>query len=379
MNWNWFDREAKVMIPFFKRQRVVFVRGEGCWLYDINGKKYLDMVAGIATVSIGHSHPYFIKRVYEQLNKLVHVSNLFYTIPQIELGEKLQSITGLDKFFFCNSGTEAVEASLKIARKYTGRKKFVAFINAFHGRTMGALSVTWKEKFRKPFEPLIKPVEFAKFNDITDLEKKVDDDTAAVILEPIQGEAGVYPADNDFIKAIFEERDEHGFVIIFDEIQTGFGRTGEWFAKDHFKVDPDIITMAKAMGSGIPIGGVGVKDEIAEKMEHTEHASTFGGNPLACVASLATIEIIEKEKLVENSKKMGEYLKRRLNEIGLETRGLGLMIGVDIDNAFEVVRRALEKGLVINATSERTLRLVPPLIIKRDEIDYAIEILNDII
>jgi len=379
MNWNWFDREAKVMIPFFKRQRVVFVRGEGCWLYDINGKKYLDMVAGIATVSIGHSHPYFIKRVYEQLNKLVHVSNLFYTIPQIELGEKLQSITGLDKFFFCNSGTEAVEASLKIARKYTGRKKFVAFINAFHGRTMGALSVTWKEKFRKPFEPLIKPVEFAKFNDITDLEKKVDDDTAAVILEPIQGEAGVYPADNDFIKAIFEERDEHGFVIIFDEIQTGFGRTGEWFAKDHFKVDPDIITMAKAMGSGIPIGGVGVKDEIAEKMEHTEHASTFGGNPLACVASLATIEIIEKEKLVENSKKMGEYLKRRLNEIGLETRGLGLMIGVDIDNAFEVVRRALEKGLVINATSERTLRLVPPLIIKRDEIDYAIEILNDTI
>jgi len=376
---SWFDREAKVMIPFFKRQRVVFVRGEGCWLYDINGKKYLDMVAGIATVSIGHSHPYFIKRVYEQLNKLVHVSNLFYTIPQIELGEKLQSITGLDKFFFCNSGAEAVEASLKIARKYTGRKKFVAFTNAFHGRTMGALSVTWKEKFRKPFEPLIKPVEFAKFNDITDMEKKVDDDTAAVILEPIQGEAGVYPADKDFIKAIFEERDEHGFVVIFDEIQTGFGRTGEWFAKDHFKVDPDIITMAKAMGSGIPIGGVGVKEEIAEKMEPTEHASTFGGNPLACVASLATIEIIEKEKLVENSRRMGEYLKRKLNEIGLETRGLGLMIGVDVDNAFEIVKRALEKGLVINATSERTLRLVPPLIIKREEIDYAIEILNDII
>ena len=376
---SWFDREAKVMIPFFKRQRVVFVRGEGCWLYDIDGRKYLDMVAGIATVSIGHSHPYFIRRVYEQLNKLVHVSNLFYTIPQIELGEKLQSITGLDKFFFCNSGAEAVEASLKIARKYTGRKKFVAFTNAFHGRTMGALSVTWKEKFRKPFEPLIKPVEFAKFNDITDLEKKVDDDTAAVILEPIQGEAGVYPADKDFIKAIFEERDEHGFVVIFDEIQTGFGRTGEWFAKDHFKVDPDIITMAKAMGSGIPIGGVGVKEEIAEKMEPTEHASTFGGNPLACVASLATIEIIEKEKLVENSRRMGEYLKRKLNEIGLETRGLGLMIGVDVDNAFEIVKRALEKGLVINATSERTLRLVPPLIIKREEIDYAIEILNDII
>ncbi len=373
---DWFERESKVLIPFYRRQKVVFVRGEGCWLYDAEGKKYLDLVAGIATVSIGHSHPLFIERVREQLQRLVHVSNLFYTIPQIELAEKLKEITGLDKFFFCNSGAEAVEASLKIARKVTGRKKFVAFTGAFHGRTMGALSVTWKEKFRKPFEPLIQPVEFAKFNDVHDLEKKVDDDTAAVIVEPVQGEAGVYPAEKEFIKAIFDERDEHGFVVIFDEVQTGFGRTGRWFAKEHFGVQPDIMTMAKAMGSGFPIGGVGVKNEIAEKLEATEHASTFGGNPLACTASLATIEVIEREKLIENSAEMGEYFRGKLEEIGLNARGLGLMIGVEVPNAFEIVPKALERGLVINATSENTLRFVPPLIIGKREIDFAIEILS---
>jgi acetylornithine/N-succinyldiaminopimelate aminotransferase len=376
---DWFERESKVLIQFYRRQRVVFVKGEGCWLYDENGKRYLDMVAGIATVAIGHSHPHFIKRVSEQLQKLVHVSNLYYIAPQIELAERLKAITGLDRFFFCNSGTEAVEASLKIARKATGRKKFVALTGAFHGRTMGALSVTWKEKFRKPFEPLIQPVEFAKFNDIADLEKKVDDETAAVIIEPVQGEAGVHPADREFIKAIFDERDEHSFLVIFDEVQTGFGRTGRWFAKEHFGVQPDIMTMAKAMGSGFPIGGVGVKEDVAEKLEASEHASTFGGNPLACVASLATIEVIEQENLVENSARMGEYLRERLEEIGLKSRGLGLMVGAEVGNAFEVVQKALERGLVINATSEDSLRFVPPLIIKKEEIDYAIDVLKSIV
>ncbi len=376
---DWFERESKALIQFYRRLPVVFVGGEGCWLYDVNGRRYLDLVAGIATVSIGHRHPHFIRRVREQLERLVHVSNLFYTIPQIELAEKLRKITGLDRFFFCNSGAEAVEASLKIARKVTGRKKFVAFTGSFHGRTMGALSVTWKEKFRKPFEPLIKPVEFAKFNDVHDLERKVDDETAAVIVEPVQGEAGVHPATRDFIKAIFDERDEHGFLVIFDEVQTGFGRTGRWFAKEHFKVQPDIMAMAKAMGSGFPIGGVGVREEVAEKLEATEHASTFGGNPLACTASLATIEVIENEGLVENSEKMGEYFRKRIDEIGLSSRGMGLMIGVEVERAFEIVREALNRGLIINATSEETLRIVPPLIIGRDEIDFAVDVLSYLI
>ncbi len=376
---KWFELEKKYIIQFYRRQEVLFVRGEGCWLYDENGKKYLDMIAGIATVSIGHSHPYFIKRVCEQLQKLVHVSNLFYTIPQIKLAEKLSEITGLDKFFFCNSGTEAVECALKISRKFTGRKKFVALKNGFHGRTMGSLSVTWKKEFRTPFEPLIKPVEFVELNNIEDLEKKVDDETACIILELIQGEAGVYLAEKEFVKAIFDERSEHGFLVIFDEIQTGFGRTGEWFAKDHYGFKPDIITMAKAMGSGIPIGCVGVTDEVSEKLSKTEHASTFGGNPLACTASLATIEIIEREKLVENSKKMGEYFRKRLRELSDDVRGLGLMIGARFENAFNIVSEALKKGLVLNATSNDNLRFVPPLVIGKDEIDYAIEILRRVI
>jgi len=375
---NWFEFEKKYLIPFYKRQKVVFVRGEGCWLYDENGKKYLDLVAGIATVSIGHSHPHFVQRVCEQLKKLTHVSNLFYTIPQIELAKKLSEITGLDKFFFCNSGTEAVECALKIARKVTGRKKFVALTGSFHGRTMGSLSITWKEKFRKPFEPLIQPVEFVKFNDISDLEKKVDDDTACVVLELVQGEAGVHPLSKDFIKAVFDERDEHHFLIIFDEVQTGFGRTGKWFAKDHYGVKPDVMAMAKAMGSGFPIGGVGVTNDVAEKLEATEHASTFGGNPLACVASLATIEVIERERLVENAEKVGKYFRERLSEISDDVRGLGLMIGARVERAFEIVEKALSRGLVVNATSEDNLRFVPPLVIGKEEVDYAMEILIEI-
>ncbi len=373
-----FELEREYLIPFYKRHKVVFVRGEGCWLYDERGKRYLDLVAGIACVAIGHSHPHFVRRVEEQLRKLIHVSNLFYTIPQIELAMKLREITGMDKFFFCNSGTEAVECALKISRKVTGKKKFVALKNAFHGRTMGSLSVTWKEKFRKPFEPLIQPVEFVEPNNVDDLEKKVDDGTACVILEPVQGEAGVYPLEEGFIKAVFEERDEHNFLVVFDEVQTGFGRTGRWFAKDHYGVKPDVMTMAKAMGSGFPIGGVGVTNEVAERLEYTEHASTFGGNPLACVASLATIEVIERENLVENSERVGRYFRERLEEISDDVRGLGLMIGARFERAFEVVERALNRGVVINATSENNLRFVPPLILSEREVDMAVDILNSI-
>ncbi len=375
---DWIEKEKKLIPQVYRRQNVVFVRGEGCYLFDTNGKRYLDLVAGIATVSIGHSHPEFIAKLSEQLKKLVHVSNLYYTIPQVELAEKLKGLTRMDRFFFCNSGTEAVEASLKFARRATGRKKFVAFTNCFHGRTMGALSVTYKEKFRKPFEPLVQPVEFVRFNDASDLEKKVDAETAAVILELIQGEAGVFPAEKEFVKTIFELREKHGYLVIIDEVQTGFGRTGKWFAKEHYGFQPDIMTMAKAMGSGFPIGCTAISEEVAEKLERGDHGSTFGGNPLACAAGLATIEIIEKYRLVENSEKMGEYFMRRLREVFNEVRGKGLMIGVKVRNADEIVKRALEHGLVLNATSEDNLRLVPPLTIGKDEVDLAVGILSKI-
>jgi acetylornithine/N-succinyldiaminopimelate aminotransferase len=376
---DWIEKEKNLIVPVYKRKEVIFERGEGCYLYDIHGKRYLDLVSGIACVAIGHSHPEFVEKVYSQLKKLVQVSNLYYTIPQIILAEKLKKITGMDKFFFCNSGTEAVEASLKFARKATGKKKFVAFTNGFHGRTMGALSVTYKEKFRKPFEPLVQPVEFAKFNDASDLEKKVDENTAAVILELIQGEAGVYPASEEFVKTIFELKEEYGYLVIVDEVQTGFGRTGKWFAKEHYGVEPDIIAMAKAMGSGFPIGCSAVTEEVAEKLEKGDHASTFGGNPLACAASIATIEIIEKYKLVENSEKMGKYFMERLREMFSEVRGKGLMIGVKVPNAEEIVKKGLEQGVVLNATSEDNLRLVPPLIIRKEDIDLAVEVLAKIL
>lgn len=379
---DWFERGKDSLIQFYRRQRVVFVKGEGCWLYDENGKKYLDLVAGIAVMAIGHSNKKFIEKVSEQLKKLVHTSNLYYTIPQIKLAEKLKKITKMDKFFFCNSGTESVEAALKISRKVTGKKKFVAFENSFHGRTMGALSITYKEKFRKPFEPLLKPVEFAKFNDVEDLRSKVDNDTAAVIVEPVQGEAGVHPASKELMEEIFNLKDKYGFLVVFDEVQTGFGRTGKWFGKDHFSIQPDIMTMAKAMGNGFPIGCIGVKDSVAEKLEISEHASTFGGNPLACTAALATIEVIEEQNLVENSAKIGKYFKERLNEVKYieDTRGLGLMIGAKLNvNAEEIVKKALNNGLIVNNTDESNLRFVPPLILSRDEIDYAIDILSKLL
>ncbi len=379
MDADIIQREAKALIQFFNRQKVVFERGQGCWLYDVNGRKYLDLVAGIACVALGHSHPYFIERVSEQLSRLVQVSNLYYTIPQVELAEKLGELTGLDRFFFCNSGTEAVEAALKIARRATGRKKFVAFSNAFHGRTMGALSVTYKEKFRKPFEPLVQPVEFSEYNSVDGLRKAVDHETAAVIVEPVQGEAGVYPAEQDFIREIFRLKEEYGYLVIFDEIQTGFGRTGTWFAKEHFGAEPDIITLAKGMGNGFPVGAVGVTEGVAEKLEIGDHGSTFGGNPLACVAALATIEVIEKERLVENSREMGELFREGLSELGIKTRGLGLMIGFEVRDAIGFVKKSFERGVVVNSTSDTTIRLLPPLTISEEEVAHAMKVFSEIL
>ncbi len=370
---SWIEREKAVHIQFYRRIPVVFERGEGCWLYDVDGNRYLDLVAGIAVCVLGHCHPELVEKIKSQAERLIHTSNLYYTIPQIELAEKLKEITKMDKFFFCNSGAEAVEAGLKISRKATGKKKFVAFSGSFHGRTMGALSVTWKKVFREPFEPLVEPVVFSEFNDVDELKRKIDGDVAAVILEIVQGEAGIIPAKEEFLHEIFELKDKYNFLIIFDEVQTGFGRTGKWFAKDHFDLQPDIMTMAKGMASGVPIGCVGVSDEVANKMDFGNHASTFGGNPLACSAALATIEVIEKYELVENAKKMGRYFQKGLEEIFGNSRGMGLMLGVNCDNAFGVVEKALKNGLLVNATSEKSLRFVPPLVIDKKEVDFALE------
>ncbi|WP_456477980.1 aspartate aminotransferase family protein [Geoglobus ahangari] len=371
---EWIEREGKVFMQFFNRYPIVVERGEGCWLYDEDGKRYLDLIAGIACVSVGHGNEFVASRIAEQARKLMHVSNLFYTKPQVELAEKLREITSLDRFFFTNSGTESVEAALKIARRATGRKKFVAFTNGFHGRTMGALSVTWKEKFRKPFEPLVGPVSFAEINSIESLEKAADRDTAAVILEPVQGEAGVFPADRDFVRRIFELRDELGFLVIFDEVQTGFGRTGEWFAKDIYNATPDIMTMAKAMGNGFPVGAVAVSEDVHMKIEKGDHGSTFGGNPLACEAALATIEYIEQNNLLENARRMGEMFMNGLKGLDFveDVRGFGLMIGVSVGDAKGLSQHLMSRGVLVNATSERDVRILPPLTIREEEVSFAL-------
>ncbi len=370
---EWIKREKDVHIQLYRRIPVVFERGEGCWLYDVEGNKYLDLVAGIAVCVLGHCHPHLVKKIKNQVEKLIHTSNLYYTIPQIKLAEELKNITGMDKFFFCNSGAEAVEATLKFARKTTGKKKFVAFTGSFHGRTMGALSVTWKKIFREPFEPLIEPVVFSEYNNVEDLKRKIDENVAAVIVEPIQGEAGVIPAKKEFIQEIFELKEKYGFLVIFDEVQTGFGRTGKWFAKDHFKVEPDMIAMAKGIGSGFPMGCVGVKEWVADKLEYGNHASTFGGNPLACSAALATIETIRKEELIKNAEKIGKLFIEGVRNVFGNSRGLGLMIGTKCENAPDLVKIALKNNLLINATSEKSLRFVPPLVISKEEVEIALE------
>ncbi len=375
---EWFERESRVFIQFFNRYPVLIEHGKGCWLYDSDGNRYLDLIAGIACISVGHGNEYVNSRIREQLDRLVHVSNLFYTKPQIELAEKLRELTGLERFFFTNSGTESVEGALKIARRTTGKKKFVSFVNDFHGRTMGALSVTWKEKFREPFEPLIRPVEFAEYNSTESLENSVDRETSAVIIELIQGEAGVFPAEREFVKRIFELRDEFEFLVIFDEIQTGFGRAGEWFAKDIYGFQPDIITLAKSMGNGFPAGAIGISEDVHRGVERGDHGSTFGGNPLACTASLATIEYIEKENLVENSRRMGERFRKGLEKMDFvkEVRGSGLMLGVTVDDAKKMQEYLMENGVLVNATSEKDIRIIPPLTISPEEVDIALAVME---
>ncbi len=370
-------RESNVMVQVYRRNPVVIVRGEGARLYDMDGKEYIDFVAGIAVNSVGHSHPGIVKAICDQAKKLMHISNLYYTIPQVELAEKLKEISGMDRFFFCNSGTEAVEAALKFARKHTRKKKFIAFTGSFHGRSMGSLSVTWPEKYRAPFSPLIHDVEFIRFNDVEEFKEKISRDVAGVILELVQGESGVHPAEKEFVRTILDLREDMNYLFIVDEVQTGFGRTGKWFAKDHYGVEPDIMTMAKAMGGGFPVGAAGLTENVSKNIEPGDHASTFGGNPLACASALASISAIEDENLIQRSDKLGKVMRKSLKRIGGgNVRGYGLMVGVDFESAPHIVRTCLDLGLLVNNTSERTLRIVPPLVISEDEISQGVDILN---
>ena len=381
-----FDKEKRYIMQTYRRPRIVISEGKGARLKDVLGNEYIDCVGGIAVNAVGYCHPAVVEALKEQVDRLMHVSNLYYTEPQVELAEKLVQITGMDKVFFCNSGAESVEAALKLAAKTTGKSGFIAAEGGFHGRTIGALSVTSGHKFRSAFEQLLlKHVKFVRYNDAEAIRTAIDDDTAAVILEPVQGETGVIVPSEGYLTEVRDICTDKGVLLILDEIQTGFGRTGRWFCKDYEAVEPDIMTIAKALGAGFPIGAMLAKSGI--EFGAGEHASTFGGNPLACSAALASIGVIESERLVERSEELGAYFMNRVHEDGLDSRpivkdvrGKGLMIGIELrESCADIVDKALNRGVLINCTSDRVIRLVPPLVISKDELSRVIAVLEEII
>lgn len=376
---------------FGSRLPVAFEYGEGCTLYDNQGQKYMDFVAGIAVNTLGYNHPALKEVIAKQAKKLLHCSNLFYIESQAQLAKTLVENSCGDKVFLCNSGAEANEGAIKLARKYFYAKnlykyEIITTLNSFHGRTMATLAATGQEKYQKPFEPLPTGFVHVPFNDIEAVEKAVSYKTCAVMVEPIQGEGGVIPATAQYMKALRKLCDDKGILLIFDEVQTGIGRTGKLFGYEHYDVEPDIFTLAKGLGGGVPIGAVVAKDFVASAMEPGDHGSTFGGNPLACSAALAVMSTVLKEGFLENVKAVGEYFTSKLLELKekfpfiREVRGKGLMLGMELENTIsgkKVVLDMLHKGFIINCTGNNTLRFVPPLIIEKEDIDALVENLKN--
>lgn len=376
------EKDSKYVFQNYTRQPIAITSGQGALVRDSQGKEYIDCVAGIAVNNIGHCHPAVVEAVSRQVSELIHVSNLYYTSQQAELAARLIPRTGMDRVFFCNSGTEAVEGALKLARRATGRTGFVAAEHSFHGRTMGALSVTHKPQYRDPFQPLIQNVEFVPYSDVEALKGVVNKDTASLILEPIQGEGGIRVPDDGYLQAARDICEDAGALLILDEVQTGMGRTGKWFGREHSGVVPDIMTMAKAMAGGLPMGALLASEETASKMQKGDHAATFGGGPLLCAAALASLKVIEDEALVDRSARMGHYLVDKLEKIELEAvreiRGKGLMVGMELAvKCGPVVDYARENGVLLNCTSDSVLRFVPPLVITQEQVDEVTDVVAE--
>jgi acetylornithine/N-succinyldiaminopimelate aminotransferase len=362
--------DERYVMPAFSRDMAI-VKGEGSTVWDAEGKQYLDCVAGIAVCSTGHCHPAVVKAICDQAHQLIHCSNLYYVPHQGDLAKKLVEITGMHKAFFSNSGAEATDGALKLARVRTGRKKFVAFTHGFHGRTVGSLAVTHKPAIREPFEPLGMVKTFVEWGDLDALKKVVDKETAGVIFEPIQGEAGVIIPPDSFIEGIREICDESGALMIADEVQTGMGRTGKWLAMQHTKVQADIVTLAKGIASGFPMGALVAREDL--EFKKSEHGSTFAGGPLACAAALATIGVIEK--ILPDVSRKGERFGKGL--VPLNPRVRGLMIGMTIgDKCPDVQKKCAEQGVLVNCAADGNLRLVPPLVITDAEIDRVVGVIN---
>lgn len=378
----------KYVIANYKRLPRVIVRGQGCYLYDAEGNEILDMFPGWAVSGIGHCHPRVVEAIRKQAGELLHIDNTFYSEPQGKLAKLLGERAFGGKSFFCNSGAEANEAALKLARLYTdkGKYKFITAEGSFHGRTFATLTATAQPKHHEGLLPLMPGFVYVPFNDVKALESAFGDEVAAVMVEPIQGEGGINVASEEYLQAIRQKCDQNGAVMILDEVQTGMGRTGKWFGYQHFEVVPDIITMAKALGGGVAIGAMMAAEEIAAVLVPGKHASTFGGNALACAAAIATIEAIEEENLLENAQQQGQYLMGKLAALKDKhfvvdhVRGKGLMIGIQLTGpGSKIVDRCLEKGLRINCTQDTVLRLMPPMIVTSEQIDRAVDILDGVL
>lgn len=377
----------------YKRYPVVFSKGKGVWLFDENGDKYLDMCAGIAVSGLGHSHPAIVKAIRKQAGKLIHTSNLYYNEVNGELAAKLTAITGYSKVFFCNSGAEANEAAIKLARKFgkltLGEKKhkIISMSNSFHGRTIATITATGQPKYQKDFTPLLGGFTYAEYNNIETIEKLVDNETAAIIVEPVQGEGGVHPADFEFIKKLRELCDKYNALLIFDEIQTGVGRTGTMFCYEQYApVKPDLFTAAKAIAGGLPMGVLFVSEKLKDILQPGDHASTFGGNLVCSAAAIAVLDTIQKDKILSNVIKSSKYIFEKLNNMKKEfpvikdIRGLGLLIGMETDiPAPDLVNELLTKKIVTVPAGANVVRFIPPLIISTKEIDFMLNGLREIL
>lgn len=389
---QWMEKADRYIMKTYGRYPVVPVRGEGCRLWDADGREYLDFLAGVAVNNLGHCHPKVVAALQQQAAKLIHCSNYYHIPSQIELAELLCTNSFADRAFFCNSGAEANEAAIKLARKYS-REKFgaeryeiITALASFHGRTMATVSATGQEKIQKFFDPLLHGFRHVPFNDAAALRQAITANTCAVMLEPIQGEGGVVIPSAGYLQEVRQICNEHNLLLIFDEVQVGMGRTGKLFAHEHFQVTPDIMTLAKALAGGAPIGTMLAREEVAESFGPGTHGSTFGGNPLVTAAAVAAVRAILEEGLLNRTEEIGDYLLGELERLKenfpcvAEVRGIGLMIGMELTiPAGDIVKKGLERGLLLNVAQDRVLRFVPPLVVTKQEIDEMTGILSGIL
>ena len=386
---EYMELGEKYLVHTYNRFKVVLEKGEGVYLYDVNGKKYLDFASGIGVCSLGYGNKEYMKTLKNQIDKLTHTSNLFYNIPSVKAAEKLVKAAGLKKVFFTNSGAEAIEGALKMAKRYaydrdgTSNHEIIAMNHSFHGRTMGSLALTGNEHYQKPFGPMIGGIKFAEYNDLDSVKTLVNDKTCAIILEPLQGEGGIYPAEKEFIEGIRKICNEKDIIMICDEVQCGMGRTGKMFAFQNYDVVPDIITSAKGLGCGVPVGAFIAGEKCCDSLVPGDHGTTYGGNPFATAAVEAVLNIYEKENILDNVNTVGKYLEEQLDNLVkecdnvLERRGKGMMQGLVLKNPVgEVITKAIEKGLFVISAGGNVLRMLPPLIITKENVDEMINILR---